>query len=202
VARAGNKLLQLRLARESGLAIPRTLLTNDPEDARAFFADAQGRLVAKMLTPLSVGMDASGPFMYTSRIREADLEAAETLRHCPMLFQEEIAKACELRVIAVRGELFVGAIDSARSPAGAVDWRRSDPVECRWRRDELPEECARRLRALLAALSLDYGAIDLIRTPTGDHVFLEVNPRGEWGMLERDLGYPIAESLARALCDG
>jgi hypothetical protein len=30
-------------------------------------------------------------------------------------------------------------------------------------------------------------------------VFLEVNPHGEWGMLQRDLGLPIGEAIAAAL---
>jgi len=199
-ARASDKLLQLRLARAAGLEIPRTVLTNEPDEARAFFAAQGGRVVAKMLTPLSVGMDAKGPFVYTSRVREADLAAADGLRHAPMLFQEEVAKARELRVAIVKDELFVGAIHAARTAAGAVDWRRGDPDECSWERDALPEACADSLRALLATLQLDYGAADLIVTPEGRHVFLEVNPAGEWGMLERDLGYPIADALAEALC--
>jgi glutathione synthase/RimK-type ligase-like ATP-grasp enzyme len=48
-------------------------------------------------------------------------------------------------------------------------------------------------------LGLAYGAIDVIRTPDGNHVFLEVNPIGEWGMLQRDLGLPIADAIADAL---
>jgi glutathione synthase/RimK-type ligase-like ATP-grasp enzyme len=48
-------------------------------------------------------------------------------------------------------------------------------------------------------LGLAYGAIDLIETPEGGHVFLEVNPGGEWGMLEHDLGLPISEAIADAL---
>jgi len=44
------------------------------------------------------------------------------------------------------------------------------------------------------------GTIDcLIRRPDGAHVFLEVNPTGEWGMLERDLGLPIADAIAEEL---
>ena len=37
----------------------------------------------------------------------------------------------------------------------------------------------------MEALGLRFGAIDFIRTPEGEHVFLEVNPSGEWGMLEK-----------------
>ena len=39
----------------------------------------------------------------------------------------------------------------------------------------------------------------MIVTPTGEHVFLEVNPTGEWGMLEAELELPISTALADAL---
>ena len=201
VARAGDKLLQLRLAREAGLEIPRTLLTNDPEEARAFFRERNGRVVAKMLTPLTQGMDGAGAFVYTSRVTEADLAEADGLRHSPMLFQEEIPKERELRVVAVRDELFAGAVDARHTAAGAVDWRRSTPEECRWERGAVPEDCARSLRRVLGELGLAFGVFDLIHTPDGRHVFLELNPGGEWGMLERDLDLGIADALARALCE-
>jgi glutathione synthase/RimK-type ligase-like ATP-grasp enzyme len=51
----------------------------------------------------------------------------------------------------------------------------------------------------MQALGLSFGAVDFIRTPEGEHVFLEVNPSGEWGMLQRDLGLPIAEAIADIL---
>ena len=33
----------------------------------------------------------------------------------------------------------------------------------------------------------------------GQYYFLEVNPTGEWGMLQRDLDLPIAENIAETL---
>lgn len=196
---AGNKLLQLRLAREAGLAIPRTLLTNDAGQAREFFRQNDGALVAKLLAPLSVGMGASAPFVYTNEVSEADLEDACGLRHSPMIFQERIPKSLELRIAYVAGKFFVGALDASRSAAGQVDWRRASPEECRWRHAAIPPELEAQLTTLMRRLQLVYGAIDIIRTPACEHVFLEVNPGGEWGMLERDLGLPISEAIAAAL---
>jgi glutathione synthase/RimK-type ligase-like ATP-grasp enzyme len=196
---ARNKLRQLRCAREAGLEVPRTLLTNDPAEARAFHRSLGGDVVAKMLTPLSRGMGGDGAFVYTSRVSEDDLAAAGDLRHSPMLFQERIAKQRELRAIAVAGEWFVAGLDASGSEASATDWRRGDPEEVHWAADELPAADLARLDSLLGSLGLVYGAVDLIRTPEGRIVFLEVNPGGEWGMLERDLGFPISEALARAL---
>jgi MvdC family ATP-grasp ribosomal peptide maturase len=196
---AENKLLQLRLAQDSGLRIPRTLLTNDAGQAREFFRQNDGALVAKLLAPLTVSMGASAAFVYTNAVSEADLEEAEGLRHSPMIFQERIPKALELRIAYVAGKFFVGALDASRSAGGQIDWRRATPEECHWQRDDIPPELKTQLTNLMRKLQLVYGAIDIIRTPAGEHVFLEVNPAGEWGMLERDLGLPISEAIAEAL---
>ena len=196
---AENKQRQLRVAAASGLRIPRTLVTNDPAAARHFFAETEGRMVLKLLRPLTVGMNTDSDFVYTSRVSAEDLACAETLRHSPVVFQELIPKARELRVAWVAGEPFTGALDASGTSRGQTDWRRAAPEECRWQRGELPAEVSRGLRSLMSELGLAFGAIDLICTPAGEHVFLEVNPAGEWGMLERDLGLPIADAIAGAL---
>jgi glutathione synthase/RimK-type ligase-like ATP-grasp enzyme len=196
---ATQKLRQLRWARSLGLEVPRTLVTNDASRVRPFFEQVQGRMVAKMLTPLSQSMQGGQPFVFTSAIEPEHLEELEGLRHSPMVFQERIDKARELRVAIVGRRCFVGAMEASRSTAGQVDWRLASPRECPWVPGELPAEVADRLVRLVARLGLVYGAADLIVTPDGRHVFLEVNPGGEWGMLERELGLPIAAALAEAL---
>jgi MvdC family ATP-grasp ribosomal peptide maturase len=198
---AENKQRQLRLAARAGLRVPRTLVTNDPVAARQFFAETDGQTVAKLLRPIAVSMDADTPFVYTSRVREEDLAGAETLRHSPMVFQELIPKACELRVAYVAGETFAGALDASGTSRGQTDWRRVAPEECSWQNAQLPDEVASGLKALMSELGLVFGAVDLICTPAGEYVFLEVNPGGEWGMLERDLGLSISEAIAGALVE-
>ena len=198
---AENKQRQLRLAARAGLRVPRTLVTNDPAAARQFFAETEGQTVGKLLRPLAVSMDAVKPFVYTNRIREEDLAGAEALRHSPMVFQELIPKAYELRVACVAGQFFAGALDASGTSRGHIDWRRAAPEECRWQKAQLPDEVAKGLQTLMSELDLAFGAIDLICTPSGEHVFLEVNPGGEWGMLERDLGLPISEATAAALLE-
>ncbi|HEX7334809.1 MAG TPA: MvdC family ATP-grasp ribosomal peptide maturase [Pyrinomonadaceae bacterium] len=198
---AENKQRQLRLAARNGLRVPRTLVTNDPVAARQFFAETNGQTVAKLLRPLAVSMDTDTPFVYTNRVREEDLAGAEALRHSPMVFQELISKAYELRVAYVAGEVFAGALDASGTSRGHTDWRRAAPEECHWQTAQLPAEVVSGLQALMSELGLVFGAVDLICTPSGEHVFLEVNPGGEWGMLERDLGLPISEAIAKALLE-
>ena len=127
IREAENKLQQLRIATEVGLAIPRTLVTNEPIEMRRFFQELEGKMVAKLLTPISYGMEHSSLFLYTSAVQEQDLEEAETLRYCPMVFQEEIPKLRELRVIYVANNLFVGALDASRYALKTMDWRNVNP---------------------------------------------------------------------------
>ena len=199
---AENKQRQLRLATRAGLRVPLTLVTNDPAAACEFFAETDGQTVTKLLRPLTVSMqDATQPFVYTSRVDEEDLVSAEQLRHSPMVFQELIPKARELRVAYVAGKAFAGALDASGTSHGLTDWRRAAPGECRWQKAQLPAEISNALHALMSELGLVFGAVDFICTPSGEYVFLEVNPSGEWGMLERDLGLPISEAIADALLE-
>ncbi len=200
---ASIKPRQLRIAREVGLRIPRTLITNDAAEARAFFDELEGRVVMKLLTALSSSMGRPARFLYTTEVQRSDLDDLGGLRHSPVVFQERIPARRELRVVWVAGAIFAGAIEW--QPAGGgpvVDWRRAEPGRAAWRLAELPAGVGAAIGALMARLGLVYGAIDLICTPDHEHVFLEVNPSGEWGMLEQELGLPISEAIAGALLDG
>lgn len=199
ISAAENKLRQLRCAGEVGLVIPQTLVTNNPEEVREFFTQVGGKMVTKLLTPLSYSMEGSSFFLYTNVVKEKDLADLGTLRHCPMVFQEQIPKLQELRVVYVDGKVFVGALDASKYNASTVDWRRGTSEVCVWLNHELPDEIIQRLQAFMAKFGLIFGAFDLIQTPSGEYVFLEVNPTGEWGMLERDLQLPISEAIADAL---
>ncbi|MEH1772061.1 MvdC family ATP-grasp ribosomal peptide maturase [Nostoc sp.] len=197
---AHNKLRQLRVASEVGFVIPQTVITNKAESAREFFHQVNGKMVSKLLTALSRSMEANSSFfLYTSAVKEEDLQDAESLRYCPMVFQEQIPKQSELRVVYVNGNVFVGALDASVYTASKVDWRKPGVETGSWLHHQLPDEVVHRLKAFMGKFGLLFGALDFILTPSGEYVFLEVNPIGEWGMLEKDLDLPIASAIADAL---
>lgn len=197
---AENKLLQLVLAQEEGLVVPSTLLTNAPAQVPPFFRACEGRMVTKLMGALSQTVDASGDFLYTSRVREEDLEALEGLSLAPMLFQPLVPKVRELRVVAVGESLFCGALDARGVPRAEVDWRRATVADgLSWTHAALPEDCATAVRQMMRRLGLVFGAFDFLVDEEGTHTFLEVNPAGEWGWLQKDLGLPVADALAAAL---
>ena len=142
--------------------------------------------------------------MHTSAV---DLEAPgalEGLELCPAAFQERLAKAREYRATVVGDRIHTMSVDSASSAEGAVDWRRdSHGLLSKWRPDRLPAEAAAGLLRLMDRLGLDYGAADLVLTPEGRCVFLEVNPAGEYlwadDILEGAISRSIADLLAGEL---
>lgn len=196
---AHNKLRQLRVASEVGFTTPRTLITNKAEAVREFFQHVNGRMVSKLLTALSRSMEPTSFFLYTSIVKEEDLHDAESLRYCPMVFQELIPKQWELRVVYVDGNIFVGALDASVYPASQADWRVPGVKMGSWHHHQLPDNIVRRLKTFMDRFGLFFGAFDFILTPSGEYVFLEMNPIGEWGMLERDLDLPISHAIASTL---
>ncbi len=196
---AENKFYQLQTALQVGLTIPDTIITNKPEQVKAFYQKHQGNIITKMLTPLSQSMQGSSFFVRTTKVAAHDLEQLEGLSYSPMVFQQNIEKAYELRLVYVGGTCFAGKIDASASQTGQTDWRASQPGEVHWQPYAVPKPLAQQVTELMGKLQLHFGALDIIRTPAGGYVFLEVNPAGEWGMLERDLDYPIAATIAKVL---
>lgn len=196
----GNKALQLDLAQKNGLDIPLSLFTNDPEKVRSFFYDTcKGQMITKLHGSLSRSMSGNTPFFPTTLITEADLDQLDSLPYCPMIFQELIPKAYELRIAYVDGAFFAGKIDASDSVRGKTDWRAANDIQVRWESYQLPDAISEALHRMMREMGLFFGAIDMIRHTDGRYIFLEVNPQGEWGMLQRDLDYPIAQTIAGKL---
>lgn len=189
---AARKALQLRVAVEVGLAVPRTLVTSDPARARAFVESrSDGETVFKTFSC------THEVWRETRLVTDDDLADLEAVRLAPVIFQEYIPAEVDLRITAVDGRFFTAAIHS-QSTDYPVDFRMS-LGQAEVEPDSLPPEVEERLLALLDRLGLVYGAIDMRRTPAGDHVFLEVNTAGEFLFVEELTGQPIARALAEAL---
>lgn len=188
---ASHKPHQLAVAERVGLAVPRTIVTNDPERARAFVGAAgRRRVVHKALhaTPQD--------WRTTQFLGREERRRLRSIRFAPTILQHYVP-GVDVRVTAVAGELFAAAID-ARSTRSPEDFRpafgEAKVEPCR-----LPVEVASRLRKLLRTLGLSYAAIDLRRRGDGEHVFLEANPSGQWLFVERRTGLPITDAVAALL---
>lgn len=186
-----NKILQLKLAKKNGLLIPETLFSNDEEAVKEFFHQfCQGKAIAKLHGTISKSMN--GQEMISALLFDVDnLEQLSDIAVCPMIFQPYIEKDYELRIAYLNGEFFTGKINNKLH----TDWRISQ-AEFFWEPYELPKNIEENLNLMMKEMGLIFGAIDMIKSTDGNYYFLEVNPQGEWGMLQKELDFPIAQRVA------
>lgn len=195
-----NKWEQLAAAAQQGIEIPKSLFTNNEEKVKSFFYQECGKqMIAKLHGSLAKSMSGATGFFPTTLIGESNLDGLAGLVYCPMIFQELIPKAYELRIIYINGIFFTGKINAGTSQRGKTDWRIATDVTLGWEVYTLPDTICTALTKMMQQLELFFGAIDMIRHTDGRYVFLEVNPQGEWGMLQRDLNYPIGETIAEQI---
>lgn len=197
MSRAEYKPLQLATARDCGLTIPDTLITNRSDAVRAFVRDVGGRVICKPVASPVLIEDDQLKTVYTRRLTEddlADLRGIETTAH---LFQAWIDKAHEVRLTVV-GDRLLAAEIHAGSEAAHTDWR-SDYRSLTYEVTEVPEAVAAAVRRYMDRLSLRFAAMDFIVGPDGAWTFLEANPCGQWDWIEHATGLPIAQAVADEL---
>jgi MvdD family ATP-grasp ribosomal peptide maturase len=200
IRHAENKQLQLQVARELGLDTPRTLTTNDPAAVRAFAQSCADGMVTKMLSSFAIYDEGKELVVFTNPVKMEHLEDLSGLSLCPATFQESVPKSLEIRATVVGERIMSAAVDSQVSTRATHDWRRDGVRMIQdWRHYQLPPEVEEKLLRLMDHFSLNYGAIDIILTPDGKHVFLELNPCGEFFWLERSPGLPISDAIADVL---
>lgn len=193
------KIWQLQAAKRVGLAVPATLVTNDPQRARQFYDECERQVVYKF-----IGENANHAFprshvvtgIPTLCLYEDDLPHLDQVKYGPHLFQQHVKKRFDVRVTAVGKQLFAGRIDS-QSGEGATDWRMDYRVPME--KYDLPEEVAEQCLSLLRLLGLNYGAIDLCVDEENRHIFLECNCAGQYMWMEMRTEMPISLELAKLL---
>ncbi len=189
---AGYKPYQLKVARECGLSVPDTLITNEPDAAAAFIDRYDGKVVYKALLGLP---DA---WRETRMLRPDERRLLALVQHAPVIFQEPVP-GNDLRVTMIGARCFAAEMDSARSRYPYdIRMDMTVPIEP----VSLDPETLAAIRRLMRCLGLEYGAIDLKRRADGGLSFLEINPSGQFLFIEELAGLPIAEAMAQHLAFG
>lgn len=191
---AHHKPYQLAIATEVGLPIPRTLITNDPEEARRFAID-----VGPHRTVYKTFLATEEHWRETRLLRDEEMAILDQVRYAPVIFQEFVPAVADIRATVIGDRIFAAAISQA-SGAYDVDYRMGMPAAT-FEATTLPPETEDRIHALMRRLGLVYGAIDLRRTKAGEHIFLEVNPAGEWRFVEERTHQPITDAMAGLLME-
>jgi glutathione synthase/RimK-type ligase-like ATP-grasp enzyme len=185
-----------------GFELPPTLVTNSPEDFLEFYRQHHGNIISKLAESSFAESFGQDFWRFTEVVSKRDLGYAEAIRYCPLIFQAYVPKRLELRITVVGRVAFAVAIHSQESNRTRHDWRRYDEFRTNYSPHELPSDVAQRCLRLVENLGLCYGAIDMVLTPDGRYVFLEINPNGQYLWIENQTGMPISDAICDLLMSG
>lgn len=197
IRKAENKIYQLLLAREIGFCIPESLITNVPEIGKKFSQEHFGNCIIKPIKSGLVEGSKEEGVIFTNKV-DIDDTNKQRISDFPVFLQSQILKKADVRVTIVGSTVFAALIHSQNSPDAIVDWRRSESI-LEYSKIELPHEIIAKCIELTLKLKLNFGAIDLVLEPSGNYVFLEINPNGQWAWIEKQLNYKISDEIVSLL---
>ncbi len=209
-----SKPFQLHMAGMVGLATPDSIVSNDEREVRHFATDfAKGVALKRVSHPPRGSLRPGSKLrLYTTKLTRDDFTPSRlsSLGHCPVHIEDYIEKKTELRTYVVGSKVYTAEILSQGYEGTKIDWRHYptrrvgnhlevDYDKWKIRKTSLPSSVERRCVTLARRLGMRYAAMDLIRTPEGEYVFLEANSSGAFAFVEAHAKLPISRALARHL---
>ncbi len=197
--KANRKIIQLEAASRLGLPLAPSLVSNDI-DQIALFQNTENKIITKTLSAYLSQYGLAKDFAFTQKVKHINDNNLSHIRYTPQIFQSEIDKIKEYRLIILGDKHYIGSIEIKNPDQSPIDWRDPKAIQdAEWKRDTLPEALIKKSKQLLKALNLEYGALDIALDKNNQLWFFEINPGGEYGWFERDLGYPISKDIASCL---
>jgi glutathione synthase/RimK-type ligase-like ATP-grasp enzyme len=180
-----NKSVQLVLARQSGMNVPETLMSNSPAAVKSFLQHrGNGRTICKAFFP-HVWQKGSGGIAVTEtfEIKRDQLPAAdEVLTYAPAIYQEMVVKQFDVRMVLLGPTVYSYSL---HNPKGAIDWRQDAGqglVEVR--SIETPPEVEAGVLTFAKKAGITFGSLDFAIDANGRWWFLEINEEGQFLWLD------------------
>jgi glutathione synthase/RimK-type ligase-like ATP-grasp enzyme len=169
----------------AGLRVPRTLVSQDPAAIRAFFFEVQQRMVIK-----TVRGSIQVPLL-TRMIETDDLseDVDKILRVCPAIYQEYVPGTQHIRAHCFGDSVYSTLIESE-----TLDWRTDYGIPMS--DVEIDDSLKSQLLSVMKMLGLKMGVCDLKIAASGEPVWLEVNPQGQFLFIEGITGMKLSHLLA------
>ncbi len=179
-----NKSVQILLARDCGMHVPKTLFSNAPAAVRTFLAQSGRRSICKAFFPHIWKKDDSESVAVTETF-EVDpemLPSDEVLTYAPAIYQDMVAKEFDVRMVLMGSTVYSYAL---RNPKGALDWRQ-DAGQGLVQVESIatPAEVEKAVVAFGRQSGIIFGSLDFAVDKEGRWWFLEINEQGQFLWLD------------------
>lgn len=196
VIKASNKVRQIRAAKNVGLSVPKTLISNDPEIIRSFASD-QVTVAKNLATAWILSDTEETQAAYTKIIDQEWLSSDAALTFAPVIYQEFHERKKDYRVVMVKDDNFAASCKSRSDQR--EDIRRGQTTGESYVPCDFDEKSLRKLRLLMDHFGLDYCAADFIEDKNGNIYFLELNTCGAWWWLDKTYNGAICNKIVETL---
>jgi glutathione synthase/RimK-type ligase-like ATP-grasp enzyme len=193
IIKARNKFTQLQLAKDIGLQIPPTLVTNDPFAARQF-VDEYKHVAIKSIAGYGRRLENGFEAIYTHIVTPEIFKKFDSIRFAPVCLQQYINKKFELRITVVGEKIFACRLNSQQSSKTKIDWRKGN-VFIEHSKYSIEPDVETKILKMMRYFHIHFAAFDFIMTPNDELVFLEMNPGGQFVWIEELTGMPITDAL-------
>jgi len=195
-----NKCAVLLDAIDLGLDVSPTYIVNTKNDV----LDLIGRddYITKSIYDASFIKKRGGVFsMYTKKIT-SKMVASDNFPQVfsASLLQKQIEKEFEIRVFYINKKIYSMAIFSQNDPQTQVDFRNYNRLKPNRNVPyNLPNDIKIRICRLMKKLGVNCGSLDFIKSLDGKYYFLEINPVGQFGMVDFPCNYGLHQKVALEL---
>jgi hypothetical protein len=195
-----NKILNLEIAKKCGFKIPYTIVTNNKEDLLSFIKNNKKYITKSLYHPPI--LETEKFLYYGSGTIELDINKNFSNNFAQSLVQEYIEKSVEIRVFFIENVFFSMAIFSQNDDKTKIDFRNyNTEMPNRYVPFLLPINILEKSKKFIKIGQWNTGSIDLILTPEGDFVFLEINPMGQYDWVSQYCNYYIDKKIAEILIE-
>lgn len=185
-----NKLSTLALAKELGIIIPKTIISDNFS-----FLKLEEKWITKPISDLIIRKNGFSYSSTTKRVSDSDIHNVGISK-----LQEEINKKFEIRTFFFNNKFFSSAIFSQSNPKTELDFRNYDYENPnRVVPYKLPKKIKRKLKVLSVQLGLKSGSFDIAYTEKGEYVLFEINPVGQFEQVSFPCNYKIHKKIAKFL---
>lgn len=109
---ASHKVEQLTRAKQYGLNVPPTIVTNDPDSAKEFIRSQTSGSIVKPLASGFIEREEGDTLIYTHAFQEEHFKFLDRIRQCPVLFQSRIPKTLDVRLTVLDDHMVAVALQA------------------------------------------------------------------------------------------
>lgn len=192
-----DKLTALSIAKECGLKTPNTIITQSKKEAEEFVNKYDSIIKPIHFSGYYISQETTYG-IFTNSITLTDLAKIETPFFFPTLLQNKICKNFEIRIFFIGDLFYPTAIIVEDSNYDDVK-RNYGMANINWIPYTLPNDIKEKLIKFSNLTKINTGSIDMMKDKSGDFVFIEINPVGQFIAPSSRCNYNVEKIISEFL---